>query len=33
MKVVVPIKDVLPNPYQARKTMDREAIRNLAEEM
>ena len=33
MKVVVPIKDVLPNPYQARKTMDREAIRNLAEEI
>src|SRR6185436_4006754 len=33
MKVVVPIKDILPNPYQARKTMDREAIRNLAEEI
>src|SRR6516162_11742262 len=33
MKVVVPIKDVLPNPYQARKKMDREAIRNLAEEI
>jgi len=33
MKVVVPIKDILPNPYQARKTMDREAIRNFAEEI
>src|SRR5262245_8056718 len=33
MKVVVPIKDILPNPYQARKKMDREAIRNLAEEI
>lgn len=33
MKVVVPIKDNLPNPYQARKKMDREAIRNLAEEI
>jgi len=33
MKVVVPIKDILPNPYQARKKMDRESIRNLAEEI
>jgi len=33
MKVVVPIKDILPNPYQARRKMDREAIRNLAEEI
>jgi ParB/RepB/Spo0J family partition protein len=33
MKVVVPIKDILPNPYQARKKMDKEAIRNLAEEI
>jgi len=33
MKVVVPIKDILPNPYQARKKMDREAIRNLADEI
>jgi ParB/RepB/Spo0J family partition protein len=33
MKVVVPIKDILPNPYQARRKMDREAIRSLAEEI
>jgi len=33
MKVVVPLKDILPNPYQARKKMDRESIRSLAEEI
>ena len=33
MKVVVPIKDIQPNPWQARKKMDREAVRNLAEEI
>jgi ParB/RepB/Spo0J family partition protein len=33
MKVVVALKDILPNPYQARKKMDRGAIRSLAEEI
>jgi ParB/RepB/Spo0J family partition protein len=33
MKVVVPIKNVLPNPYQARKRMDPASIRALAEEI
>ena len=31
MKVVVPVKDILPNPWQARKKMDRESIRALAQ--
>ena len=33
MKVVIPIKDILPNPWQARKVMDREAVRSLADEI
>jgi len=33
MKVVVPIQDILPNPWQARKKMDPEAIRSLAQEI
>jgi ParB/RepB/Spo0J family partition protein len=33
MKVVIPVKNILPNPYQARKKMDRESIRALAEEI
>ena len=33
MKVVVNVKDVLPNPYQARKKMDRQSIRALADEI
>jgi ParB family chromosome partitioning protein len=33
MKVVVNVKDVLPNPYQARKKMNRESIRALADEI
>lgn len=33
MKVVIPIKDILPNPWQARRKMDREAIRSLADEI
>ncbi len=33
MKVVVPVKDILPNPYQARKKMDPAAVRSLAEEI
>jgi ParB/RepB/Spo0J family partition protein len=33
MKVVIPLKDILPNPWQARKKMDRESIRALAEEI
>ncbi len=33
MKVTVPIKNVLPNPFQARKKMDKESVRALAEEI
>ncbi len=33
MKVEVPVKDVLPNPFQARRKMAREAIRALADEI
>jgi ParB/RepB/Spo0J family partition protein len=33
MKVVIPVEDVLSNPYQARKKMDRESIRALADEI
>ncbi len=33
MKVEVPIKDILPNPFQARRKMDRETIRALADEI
>jgi ParB/RepB/Spo0J family partition protein len=33
MKVVVNVKDILPNPYQARKKMDRQSIRALADEI
>lgn len=33
MKVVVPVKDVQPNPFQARKKMDRDGIRALADEI
>ena len=33
MKVVIPVKDILPNPWQARRVMDREAIRSLADEI
>lgn len=33
MKVVVSVKDVLPNPYQSRKKIDRNSIRTLAEEI
>ena len=33
MKVVINIKDILPNPYQARKRMDKRAIRALADEI
>ncbi len=33
MKVVVSLRDILPNPFQARKRMDRESIRALAEEI
>jgi ParB/RepB/Spo0J family partition protein len=33
MKVVIPVKDILPNPYQARRKMDKESIRALAEEI
>lgn len=33
MKVVIPIRDILPNPWQARKVMDREAVRSLADEI
>ncbi len=33
MKAVVPVKHVLPNPFQARKKMDRESIAALADEI
>ncbi len=33
MKVVVNVKDILPNPYQARKKMNPEAVRALAGEI
>jgi ParB family chromosome partitioning protein len=33
MKVVIPVKDILPNPWQARKKMDRASVRALAEEI
>ena len=33
MKVVIPVKDILPNPYQARRKMNRDGIRGLAEEI
>jgi ParB/RepB/Spo0J family partition protein len=33
MKVVVPVEDILPNPWQARKKMDKESIRALADEI
>ena len=33
MKVIVPVKDILPNPYQARKKIDRVALRSLADEI
>jgi ParB/RepB/Spo0J family partition protein len=33
MKVIVPIKEIRPNPWQARRKMDRESIRALAEEI
>lgn len=33
MKVEVPVKDIQPNPFQARRKMDRESIRALAGEI
>jgi ParB family chromosome partitioning protein len=33
MKIVIPIKNILPNPFQARKKVDREGIQALAEEI
>ena len=33
MKIVIPVKDILPNPFQARKKVDREGIQALAEEI
>ena len=33
MKAVVPVKDILPNPYQSRKKMDRQSVRALADEI
>jgi ParB/RepB/Spo0J family partition protein len=33
MKVVIPVEDILPNPWQARKKMDKESIRALADEI
>ena len=33
MKVVIPVKNVFPNPFQARKKMDRDAVKALADEI
>ncbi len=33
MKIVVPLKNILPNPFQARRKMDRESVKALAEEI
>jgi len=33
MKVEVPVRDILPNPFQARRKMDRDTIRTLADEI
>jgi len=33
MKVVVPTKNILPNPFQARKKMDRASVQALADEI
>jgi ParB/RepB/Spo0J family partition protein len=33
MKAVVPIRDILPNPYQARKKIDRKSVQALADEI
>jgi ParB family transcriptional regulator, chromosome partitioning protein len=33
MKIVVPVKDILPNPFQARRKMDREGVQALADEI
>ena len=33
MKIVLPVKDILPNPFQARRKMDRDGVQALAEEI
>src|SRR5262245_31680839 len=33
MKVVVPVRNILPNPFQARKKMDRASVNALADEI
>ncbi len=33
MKIVVPVKEILPNPFQARRKLDRDGIQALAEEI
>lgn len=33
MKIVIPVRNILPNPFQARKKMDREGVRALADEI
>ncbi len=33
MKAVVPVKNIVPNPFQARKKMDREGVQALADEI
>lgn len=33
MKIIVPVKDILPNPFQARRKMDREGVRALGDEI
>lgn len=33
MKIVIPVKEILPNPFQARRKMDREGVQALADEI
>lgn len=33
MKIVIPVKNILPNPFQARRKMDKEGVQALAEEI
>ncbi|MBI4565536.1 MAG: ParB/RepB/Spo0J family partition protein [Planctomycetes bacterium] len=33
MKIVIPVRNVQPNPFQARRKMDRESIKALADEI
>jgi ParB family chromosome partitioning protein len=33
MKIVIPVKEILPNPFQARRKMDRDGVQALADEI